>query len=70
MMVDLTTDDLNKIESRTLKKRKADGEQTTLKDMIARKKITILETRSNELRWITLSRSACADPSDQHSNPD
>ena len=34
MMVDLTSNDLNKIESRTLKKRKADGKQTTLKDMI------------------------------------
>ena len=43
MLVDLTTNDLNKIESRAPKKRKADGEQTTLQDMIGRKKITILE---------------------------
>ena len=43
MLVDLTTNDLNKIESRAPKKRKVDGEQTTLQDMIGRKKITILE---------------------------
>ena len=43
MMVDLTTNDLNKTESRAPKKRKADGEQTTVKDMIGGKKITILK---------------------------
>ena len=37
MMVDLTTNDLSGIESRAPEKRKADGEQTTLKDMIGRK---------------------------------
>ena len=43
MMVDLTTNDLSSIQNRAPKKRKADGEQTTLKEMIGRKEITILE---------------------------
>ena len=43
MMVDLTTNDLKKVENRTSKKCKADGEQTTLKNMIDQKKLTILE---------------------------
>lgn len=43
MMVDLATNDPNKIESRMPKKRKANREQATLKDMIGQKKITILE---------------------------
>ena len=43
MMVDLTTNDLSGIESQAPKKRKAVGEQTTPKDMIGQKKITILE---------------------------
>ena len=43
MMLDLTTSDLNKIKSRAPKKRKANGVQTMLKEMIGRKKITILE---------------------------
>ena len=42
-MVDLTTNDLSSIKNRAPKKRKADGEQATIKDMIGRKKITILE---------------------------
>ena len=43
VIVDLATNDLNKIESRMPKTRKANGEQVTLKDMIGRKRITILE---------------------------
>ena len=43
MMVDLTTNDLSDMESRAPKKRKANGEKTTLKEIIGRKKITILE---------------------------
>ena len=43
MMMDLTTNDLSGMESRAPKKRKANGEKTTLKEMIGRKKITILE---------------------------
>ena len=41
MMVDLTTNDLCSIENRAPKKRKADGEQATIKDMIGQKKTTI-----------------------------
>ena len=36
-MVDLTTNDLSSIENRAPKKRKADGEQVTIKDMIGQK---------------------------------
>ena len=43
MMVDLTANYLCDIESRTLKKRKANDEQTMLKDIIGPRKITILE---------------------------
>ena len=43
MMVDLITNDLSGIQRTAPKKRKADGEQTTLKDVIGRKKIAILE---------------------------
>ena len=43
MMVDLTTNDLSDMESRAPKKRKANGEKTTLKEMIGQKKITTLE---------------------------
>ena len=43
MMVDLTTNDHSGIERRAPKKSKADGEETSLKDMIGRKKIAILE---------------------------
>ena len=42
MMVDLTPNDPSRIENRAPKNRKADGEQTTLKEMIGRKEITIL----------------------------
>ena len=41
MMVDLTTNDLSGIESRAPKKRKANGEQTTLQDTSGRTKTTI-----------------------------
>ena len=43
MMVDLTTNDFSSLEDRAPKKHKADGEQATIKDMIGREKITILE---------------------------
>ena len=43
MIMDLTTNDLSDIDSRTPKKRKANSEQTLLKDMTGPKKITILE---------------------------
>ena len=43
MMVDLTTNDISEMVSKVPKKRKANGEQTTLKEMIGRKKITIME---------------------------
>ena len=41
MVVDLTTNNLSEMESRAPKKRKADGELVTIRDMIGRKKITI-----------------------------
>ena len=43
MLMSLTTDDLRDKESRVIKKRKADREQTILKDMIGPQKITTLE---------------------------
>ena len=43
MMVDLSTYDLKDMESRAPKTRKANGEKTTPKEMVALKKITILE---------------------------
>ena len=43
MMVDLTTNDLSDMENRAPKKRKAGGEQATIKDMIGRKKLSISE---------------------------
>ena len=43
MMVDLATNDLSDMESRAPKERKANGEKTTLKEMIGQKKIIILE---------------------------
>ena len=38
-LVDLTTNDLCSIENRAPKKRKADGEQATIKDMIGRRRL-------------------------------
>ena len=43
MLMSLTTDDLLDKESRVAKKRKADREQTILKDMIGPQKIISLE---------------------------
>ena len=43
MMVVFTTNNFNKIGRGTAKKRKANSEQTTVKDMIGRKKIAILD---------------------------